>query len=143
MIKDPNNNHTSILGRQPEVLLRLLRLPSLTQHTRRPLVELGHVLGLPPLVEIPVLVELAAAVVEAVRDLVPDDNANAPVVEGLGEGRVVEGRLQDSRGEHWGRERKEFFVRWVGIGYRLQGVVLRVCSHEYASSRNDKDRATK
>lgn len=42
------------------------------------------------------------------RDLVADDNADAPVVKGLGEGRMVEGRLQDARGEHCRREGKDF-----------------------------------
>ena len=45
----------------------------------------------------PVLIFL---VVEAVGDLVSDDDPDAAVVHGLGEVLVVEGRLQDARREH-------------------------------------------
>ena len=55
----------------------------------------------PPLVDVAEVVELAPLVVEAVRDLVPDDDADAAVVERLREVLVVERRLQDARGEHW------------------------------------------
>ena len=55
----------------------------------------------PPLVDVAEVVELAPLVVEAVRDLVPDDDANAAVVERLREVLVVERRLQDASGEHW------------------------------------------
>ena len=40
-------------------------------------------------------------VVEAMRDLVADDDADAAVVERLREVLVVERRLQYSRGEHF------------------------------------------
>ena len=56
----------------------------------------------PPLVDVAEVVELAALVVEAVRDLVADDDADAAVVERLREVLVVERGLQDSRGEHFG-----------------------------------------
>ena len=39
-------------------------------------------------------------IVEAVRDLVPDDDADATVVERLREVLAVEIRLQDARGEN-------------------------------------------
>ena len=44
---------------------------------------------------------LLAFVVESVRDFVSDDDADAAVVERLGEVLAVEVRLQDSRREHW------------------------------------------
>ena len=55
----------------------------------------------PPASCLPILVELPSLVVEAVCDLVSDDDADAAVVEALGEGGVVERRLQDARREHW------------------------------------------
>ena len=43
---------------------------------------------------------LLAFVVESVRDFVSDDDADAAVVERLGEVLAVEVRLQDAGGEH-------------------------------------------
>ena len=40
-------------------------------------------------------------IVEAVRDLVADDDSDAAVVERLGEVLAVEVRLQDARGENF------------------------------------------
>ena len=54
----------------------------------------------PPLVDVPQRVELPALVVEAVRDLVADDDADAAVVERAREVLVVERWLEDARGEH-------------------------------------------
>ena len=56
----------------------------------------------PPLLHIPVPIELPPLVVEAVRHLVADHNANPPVVEGLGEVLGVEVGLQDAGREHCG-----------------------------------------
>ena len=60
------------------------------------LAERLHRHVVPPLLEVAVAVELAALVVEAVRDLVADDDADAAVVERLGELAAVEQRLQDA-----------------------------------------------
>ena len=54
----------------------------------------------PPLFQVAVFVELASFVVEAVRDFVADDDADAAVVERLGELAAVEQRLQDTGREH-------------------------------------------
>ena len=54
----------------------------------------------PPLVDVAEVVELAPLVVEAVRDLVPYDDADATVVERLREVLAVEVRLQDSGREN-------------------------------------------
>ena len=48
---------------------------------------------IPPLLQIAVFVELAALVVEAVRDLVADDDPDAAEVQALREVLVVERRL--------------------------------------------------
>ena len=66
-----------------------------------PALEVDGGLVVPPLVDVAEVVELAPLVVEAVRDLVPDDAADATVVERLREVLVVERRLQDARREHW------------------------------------------
>lgn len=80
---------------------------SLTQHAGRALVELRHITRRPPLLQVSVLVKLSAAVIEAVRDLVPYYHADAAVVEGAREGGVVERGLKDAGGEHWrGGERE-------------------------------------
>ena len=55
---------------------------------------------MPPVHKISLLVKLSSLVVEAVRDLVPDDDADAAVVERLREVLAVEVRLQDSGGEN-------------------------------------------
>lgn len=54
----------------------------------------------PPLLQVPVLVELAPLVVETVRHLVSDHDADPAVVEGLRKVLRVEERLQDPRREH-------------------------------------------
>ncbi len=54
----------------------------------------------PPLIDVSDVVELSAFVVEAVGDLVADDNPDPAVVEALGKELVVEWRLQDAGGEH-------------------------------------------
>ena len=56
------------------------------------------VLG-PPVVEASLGVELRALVVEAVADLVADDDADGAVVHGVGGVEVERRRLQDSGGE--------------------------------------------
>ena len=50
----------------------------------------------PPVVQIALGVELAALIVEAVRQLVPDHHADAAVVHGVVHVVVVERRLQDA-----------------------------------------------
>ncbi len=57
-------------------------------------------LVVPPLLEVALLVELAALVVKAVGDLVADYHADAAVVQRLGEVLAVEQRLEDPRGKH-------------------------------------------
>ena len=61
--------------------------------------ELGGVLGGPPLAQAALGVELAALVVEAVRDLVPDHRSDGAVVHGVVGIGVEERWLQDARGE--------------------------------------------
>src|SRR5205085_8530825 len=53
-----------------------------------------HVGGRPPVLEVAGEVELRSLVVEAVRDLVADDRADAAVVDGVVCRGVEEGRLQ-------------------------------------------------
>ena len=65
-----------------------------------PALEVDGGLVVPPLVDVAEVVELAPLVVEAVRDLVPDDDSDAAVVERLREVLAVEVRLQDSGGEN-------------------------------------------
>ena len=62
--------------------------------------ELGPVVRLPPVGEVAVAVVLAALVVEAVADLVPDHRADAAVVRGVVGVGVEERRLQDRGREH-------------------------------------------
>ena len=62
--------------------------------------ETGGGGGVPPLVDVALLVELLPLVVEAVGDLVPDHHPDPTKVERFGEELVVEGRLQDASGEH-------------------------------------------
>ena len=62
--------------------------------------ELGAVLRLPPVGEVAVAVVLAALVVEAVPDLVPDHRADPAVVRGVVGLGVEERRLQDRGREH-------------------------------------------
>src|SRR5689334_13808514 len=63
------------------------------------LLELRGVVRRPPVAQVAVAVELPAAVIEAVADLVADDRANAAVVDGVVGGHVEERRTQDGRGE--------------------------------------------
>ena len=56
---------------------------------------------IPPLLEVAILVELTSLVVEAVRNFMTDDDADAAVVERLGELAAVEERLEDSGREHY------------------------------------------
>ena len=71
-----------------------------TDNALLPPLEVDRGLVVPPLVDVAEIIELAALVVEAVRDLVADDDADAAVVERLREVLVVEWGLQDPRGEH-------------------------------------------
>src|SRR5687768_242710 len=66
---------------------------------RRPLLELLEVLGAPPVLEVPLSVELRALVVEAVTHLVTDHASHPTVVHGIVRRWREERRLQDSRGE--------------------------------------------
>ena len=59
----------------------------------------SRVLRGPPVGEVAARIEAPAAVVEAVRDLVPDHNADAAVIDRVIGFRVEEGRLQDARRE--------------------------------------------
>lgn len=54
----------------------------------------------PPFVQVAVLVEQPAFVVEAMRQLMPDDDADPAVVQTLREVTVIERRLQNPRREH-------------------------------------------
>src|SRR5688572_7546746 len=65
----------------------------------RALLVAARVLRGPPVAQVAVLVEAPAAIVEAVRDLVPDHHADPAVVGRVVGGQVEEGRLQDRRGE--------------------------------------------
>ena len=62
--------------------------------------ETGGGGGVPPLVDVALLVELLPLVVEAVGDLVPDHHPDPTKVERFGEELVVERRLQNASGEH-------------------------------------------
>ena len=62
--------------------------------------ELVVVLGRPPVAEVPVAVELPAAVVEAVADLVADHRADGAVVRGVVRLHVEVRRLQERGREH-------------------------------------------
>ena len=75
--------------------------PYRTDDALFPPLEVDRGLVVPPLVDVAEVVELSALVVEAVGDLVADDDADAAVVQRLREVLVVERRLQDSRGEHF------------------------------------------
>ena len=65
----------------------------------RALLVVCRVTGGPPVAQVALGIELAAAIVEAVRHLVPDHGADATVVHGIVPRRVIEGRLQDARRE--------------------------------------------
>ena len=65
----------------------------LTDDALRLLLELCGRGVVPPLVDVADVVELSALVVEAVRDLVADDDADAAEVQALREVLVVERRL--------------------------------------------------
>ena len=54
----------------------------------------------PPLIDVADVVELPALVVEAVRNLVADDHADAAEVQALREELVIEWWLQNSGGKH-------------------------------------------
>ena len=69
-------------------------------------VEVGCILGGPPVVEVTVLVVLAALVVEAMGELVADDDTDGTVVGGLVGVEVEEGRLEDGSGWWWGYSRR-------------------------------------
>ena len=58
--------------------------------------EVLEVGGRPPVLQVPLQVELRALVVEAVRDLVADDRADGAVVDGVVGLGVEEGRLEDA-----------------------------------------------
>ncbi len=72
----------------------------LTNDALLPLLELSEGFNVPPLLDVAQVVELPALVVEAVRDLVPNDDTDTAVVQGLGEVFVVERWLQDGGREH-------------------------------------------
>src|SRR5450755_4245122 len=59
----------------------------------------GCIVGLPPVAQISLRVILAPAIVEAMRDLVPDHHADAAVVDRRVDLRIEERRLQDAGGE--------------------------------------------
>ncbi len=61
--------------------------------------EVREVLLRPPVLQATFGIELRARIVEAVRDLVPDERAGGAVVHGDGAARVEIGRLQDRRRE--------------------------------------------
>lgn len=54
----------------------------------------------PPLHHVALLVELPSLVVEAVGDLVANDHADAPVIQGLGEVLAIKKRLQNASGKY-------------------------------------------
>lgn len=74
----------------------------LVDHALGALLERSDRRVVPPLHHVAVLVELSALVVEAVRDLVSDDNADAAVVERFGKAAAVEERLQNAGRENCG-----------------------------------------
>ena len=82
-----------------ELYARELVLGVLVNDALRPAPELldGHVV--PPLLQVSLLIELPALVVEAVSYFVPDHHPDPAVVEALGKVSTVEQRLQDSRRE--------------------------------------------
>jgi hypothetical protein len=72
----------------------------LVNDTLGPVVEPLRRFMVPPLIDVAHVVELPSLVVKAVGDFVPDDNANATVVQALGKELVVERRLEDSSRKH-------------------------------------------
>lgn len=69
-------------------------------NTFRPLFEPIDGLVLPPVMQVAVLVELPALVVEGVGQLVPHHDAHTAIVETVGKRRVVKGTLQDASGKY-------------------------------------------
>ena len=53
----------------------------------------------PPILQIADPIKLRTLVIEAMRDLVPNNCPDAPVIDGLGEGLIKEGRLQNGSRE--------------------------------------------
>src|SRR5580704_491928 len=68
-------------------------------NARGTFLEILQIVGRPPVLQIAVAVKLAPLVVETVSYLVTDDRAHSAVVHGVVRFGIVEGRLQDSRGE--------------------------------------------
>ncbi len=71
----------------------------LGRHALRLGLKLLQVIGGPPVVQSPLRVVLRSLIVEAVTDLVADDDADCAVVIGIGRFRVEGRRLQDSGGK--------------------------------------------
>ena len=61
--------------------------------------ELLTVFGCPPVIHVPILIEVRSFVVEAVRHLVTDDDTDRTVVHSVICIHIEEGRLQDTCGE--------------------------------------------
>jgi hypothetical protein len=68
----------------------------LIRHAGRALVVRLAVSRRPPVAQVAFAVELAALIVESVRQLVADDCAGGPVVDGGVTPRAIEGRLQNA-----------------------------------------------
>src|SRR6266542_2345621 len=63
-------------------------------------IELLEIILRPPHYQVSVRVELRARVVEAMRHFVTNDGADTAIVERVVRLRIVEGRLQNSRGKN-------------------------------------------
>lgn len=91
----------------------------------------------PPLLQVPVLVELAPLVIESVRHLVSDHDTDPAVVEGLREMLRVEERLQDPRREHCREEGRHVLgihmeaVRCILLFYMEENECMRVYLFEH------------
>ena len=73
----------------------------LVNHALPSLLEALRGLVVPPLLDVPTLVELTSLVVETVGDFVADHDADSAKVESLGKVLVVERWLEDARRKHY------------------------------------------